>query len=225
MLDFVCWNACRILENGPEQKGTTYQVRYASDAADGGYVYKTFTTRKAAREFLDKGLPEERHHVDAKPELSVRDAIQKWLDVCEYEGREGKDPVAEKTVVNYEWRADIMKRYPWQKQLDEEGPDVVAFRSWLLRNYSRDTAKKVLSSFHSVLLEMGTQGVLKTDPAAGVTIQKSRYDFPLKDPFGRRNSGHGKKRLALRAGRAAAGVCRRLRFFRPRSLQRETHIP
>ena len=162
-------------------KGITYQVRYASDAADGGYVYKTFTTRKAAREFLDEGLPKERHHVDAKPELSVKDAIQKWLDVCEYEGREGKDPVAEKMVVNYEWRADIMKSYPWQKQLGElEGPDVVAFRSWLLRNYSRDTAKKVLSSFHSVLLEMVTQGVLKTDPAAGVTIQKSRYDSPME---------------------------------------------
>lgn len=113
----------------------------------------------------------------------MKEAVQKWLDICEYEGREGKDPVAGKTFENYEWRANIMKTCPWQKQLRElEGPDVVAFRSWLLINYSRDTAKKVLSSFHFVLLEMGTQGVLTTDPAAGVTIQKSRYKSHVEIP-------------------------------------------
>ena len=63
-----------------------------------------------------------------------------------------------------------------------EAPDIVAFRSWLLKNYSRDQAKKALSSFHSVLLEMVTQGVLATDPAARITIQQSRYQEPVEIP-------------------------------------------
>ena len=76
-----------------------------------------------------------------------------------------------------------MKAYEWDKPLQElEAPDIVAFRSWLLKNYSRDQAKKTLSSFHSVLLEMVTQGVLATDPAARITIQQSRYQEPVEIP-------------------------------------------
>jgi len=64
-----------------------------------------------------------------------------------------------------------MKKYEWGKELNElEGPDVIELRSWLLKNYTRDQAKKVLSSFHSVMLEMVSQGVLARDPAAQVTI-------------------------------------------------------
>jgi integrase len=171
------------IRNRTGAKGTTYQVRYASKAADGGYAYKTFDTRKAARAFLDEGLPKHRHASRLKDIVSVPAAIDKWLDVCRYEGREGKDPVGSRTAKNYEWRAEIMKTYDWTKEIHElEGPDIVAFRSWLLSSYSRDTAKKVLSSFHSVLLEMGTQGIIKTDAAAGVTIQKSRYENEVEIP-------------------------------------------
>jgi integrase len=114
---------------------------------------------------------------------SVQDAVQKWLDACKYVGRHGKDPVSPATYINYEYRADIIKTYDWTKNIHEiEGPDVVEFREWLLKNYSRDVAKKVLSSFHSVVLEMNTQGVMTTDPAIGIAIQKSRYDEPVSIP-------------------------------------------
>ena len=137
---------------------------------------------KEARAFLDEGLPKSRH-ISQSENISVGDAVDRWLSICKHEGREGKDPVSPATVVNYEYRAKIIKAYGWTKGIRAlEGPDAVAFRSWLLKNYSRDVAKKALSSFHSVMLEMGTQGLLKTDPVAGVTIQRSRYDAPVEIP-------------------------------------------
>ena len=41
------------------RKGTTYQVRYASKAAKGGYAYATFATLKEARDFLESGEDQE----------------------------------------------------------------------------------------------------------------------------------------------------------------------
>lgn len=163
-------------------KGITYQVRYPSKASKTGYAYKTFANLKEARAFLDDGLPKSRHRALTSTK-SVPSAIQKWLDTCKHEGRQGKDPVSPATYEVYEYRAEIMRAYQWGKDIHElETPDVVAFRSWLVKNYSRDQAKKVLSSFHSVVLEMTSQGVLATDPAAAVTIQQSRYRQPVEIP-------------------------------------------
>jgi integrase len=163
-------------------KGTTYQVRYPSKGTRTGYAYRTFTTLKEARYFAQHDLPKLR--ACKSPEIrSVDQAIQKWLDTCAYEGRQGKDPVSPATVEVYEYRAEIMRLYAWDKELHElESPDIVAFRSWLLKEYSRDQAKKVLSSFHSALLEMVTQGVLAVDPAANLSIQQSRYQEPVSIP-------------------------------------------
>jgi hypothetical protein len=70
--------------------------------------------------------------------------------------------------------ASIMRGYDWGAQLHElEARDLVGFRSWLLKEYTRDQAKRTLSCFHSMLIEMVTQGVLATDPAARITIQRS----------------------------------------------------
>jgi integrase len=65
-----------------------------------------------------------------------------------------------------------MKEYGWPKQVHElEQADIVHFRSWLLENKTRDLARRTLSSFHSVLIEMKLQGCLHDDPAAGITIR------------------------------------------------------
>lgn len=165
------------------KKGTTYLVRYPSKARKCGYEHKSFDTMKEARQFVEQDLSQLKRtprHGDSVP---VEDAIKKWLETCRHEGRQGKDPVSPATAEVYEYRAEIMKAYNWEKALQElEAPDIVAFRSWLLKNYSRDQAKKTLSSFHSVLLEMVTQGVLATDPAARITIQQSRYQEPVEIP-------------------------------------------
>lgn len=165
------------------KKGTTYQVRYPNKATKSGYAYATFDTLKEARAFREDAKARQRALPRSTEIRTVEDGIQKWLDICEYEGRDGKDPVSPATCEIYHSRARIMRAYPWAKMLHElEAPDVVAFRSWLLKNYSRDQAKKVLSSFHSILLEMVTQGVLATDPAAKISIQHSRYKEPVRIP-------------------------------------------
>jgi integrase len=99
------------------------------------------------------------------------------------EGRHGKDAVSPATFEGYEYRADVMRAYAWTKELHElTTPDISAFRSWLLKAFTRDKAQKVLSSFHSVLLEMVAQGVIAVDPAAGVAIKTSRYKKEVAIP-------------------------------------------
>src|SRR6516225_5237437 len=114
---------------------------------------------------------------------TVEQAVQRWLDVCEHEGRDGRDPVSPATLAVYKGCASIMRAYTWEPQLHElQSTDLVAFRSWLLKECTRDQAKRTLSCFHSMLIEMVTQGVLTTDPAARITIQRSRYQEPVEIP-------------------------------------------
>ncbi len=109
---------------------------------------------------------------------TVIQAIDLWLDVCEKIGRDGREQVEPQTLVEYERRARVMKEYDWPKGLQElEPPDIVHFRDWLLRHKSRDLARRTLSSFHSVLIEMKRQGHLRDDPAAGIVIRSGgRYE-------------------------------------------------
>ena len=134
-------------------KGTTYQVRYPSKAAKSGYAYKTFDTRKEALAFREDACAR-LVNVGSGEIRTVAQGIQKWLDICEKEGRNGREPVTRYTLDNYEYRADIVKKYGWNKELHElTKPDIIEFRSWLLESYSRDVAHKVLTSFHSMIME------------------------------------------------------------------------
>lgn len=165
------------------KRGVTYQVRYASRAAKTGYAYKTFDTLKEARAFLESG---DAFKAGATPNrhLSVEEGVRTWIDVCEKEGRGGRDPVTPYTLKTYRYRAGIINDYEWAKPLSElSAPDVVEFRSWLLRNHSRDQARKVLSYFHSMVLELVNRGFLQHDFAAGVRVAAtSRYDEPVTIP-------------------------------------------
>ena len=165
------------------RKGITYQVRYPSKATKSGYAYKTFGTLEEARHWAAQELPKLRQ-TRRTAIREVDQAIDKWLDVCRFEGRKGKGPVSKATLAGYEYRAGIMKQYPWDRELHTlDAPDIVAFRSWLLRTYPRDLARKVLSSFHSMVIEMNEQGIMSHDPALTVTIQgDSRYARPVDIP-------------------------------------------
>lgn len=112
------------------EKGTTYQVRYASKAVKSGYAHKTFSTRKEALAFReDAGA----RSANAAPNADIRTvehAVQKWLNICEKEGRNGREPVTRYTLDNYEYRAEIIKKHAWGKELRElTKPDVIEFRS------------------------------------------------------------------------------------------------
>ncbi|MDX1217363.1 tyrosine-type recombinase/integrase [Sinorhizobium medicae] len=158
-------------------KGITYQVRYSSPAEKSGYAYATFDTLKEARLFTENlgGM----RHTSGGEKLTVAAAVQKWLDTCEKTGRDGREIVEKTTLVEYERRAAVMKAHPWEKKYlhEIESADIVQFRQWLLGTKSRDLARRTLSSFHSVLIEMRLQGFIKDDPAMGITIRSDgRYE-------------------------------------------------
>lgn len=168
------------------KSGTTYQVRYPDPTTRSGYGYESFDTLKEARHFLESGRALERlSRSTAHPEIqSVSDAIDAWLQICEEEGREDRGPVSPSTLDNYTWRANTMKAYAWPCALrDLKQEDVKVFRSWLKRNCKTDQAQKVLSSFHSVLIEMKARSVITTDPAEKVTLRpNAREKEPVKIP-------------------------------------------
>ncbi len=116
------------------------------------------------------------------PEIkTVTQATDRWLKICEKEGLNGREPVTTYTYENYEYRADFIRQYDWDKPLHAlTTPDIVAFRSWLLtQDISRDLAGKVLSTFHSVMKEMTIRGVIPHNVAVGVSIRSdSRYQQP-----------------------------------------------
>ncbi len=139
---------------------------------------------KEARAFLESGNANSTNGPLDSSIRTVPQAVDRWLDVCIREGRDGRDPVTPYTHKLYSYRADIMKEYSWEKPLHElQTPDVVTFRSWLLQNYTRDQSKKVLSSFHSVIKEMALRGHIASNVAAGVSVRTdSRYDQPVEIP-------------------------------------------
>ncbi|MEQ8694496.1 MAG: site-specific integrase [Gammaproteobacteria bacterium] len=165
-------------------KGTTYQVRHPSKTTKSGYAFRSFPTLKEARAFLESGAAQCQRKNTAYPSMSVSEGLKKWLEVCEKEGRDGRDPVTSYTLKIYEYRRSIIEAYNWEHPLNElSAPDVVEFRSWLLRNYSRDQAKKALSSFHSMILEMLKRGYVSHDIAAGICVNSSsRYERPVSIP-------------------------------------------
>ncbi len=165
-------------------KGSTYQVRYPSSATKAGYAYKTFSTLKEARSFLESGSTIASHGVLDPTIQTVGDAVDMWLQICEQEGRDGRDPVTGYTLKGYLRRAEVMKGYRWEKKLSElQTPDIVAFRSWLLQDHSRDLPRRVLTSFHGVLKEMAMRGHVASNVAAGVAIRaESRYDQEVRIP-------------------------------------------
>jgi integrase len=93
-------------------KGITYQVRYPDKASSTGYAYKTFETLKAARDFRESGEAKKIGPVRHGGIITVADGIEKWLQVCEKEGRDGRDPVTAFTLKGYKYRARIINKYP-----------------------------------------------------------------------------------------------------------------
>ncbi|MCY1429197.1 hypothetical protein D9M71_451050 [compost metagenome] len=131
-------------------KGITYQVRYADKSSHTGYSYKTFRTRKEALAFREDAVSRASATKSISGIETVEQAVNKWLDICEKEGLNGREPVTQYTLENYQYRARFITSYSWQKPLHElTPPDIVAFRSWLLRSdVSRSLAGKVCLDAH-----------------------------------------------------------------------------
>lgn len=167
------------------KNGTTYQVRYASSAAQSGYAFKTFSTLKEARGFVESGRTRAGEGVTDRSVKRVPQAVDRWLQICEKEGTDGNEPVTTYTLKLYKYFAGFMKAYPWDKALEElQAPDIVQFRSWLLTNCpSRYVARKTLTYFQTVLNEMVLRGHIGSNVAAGIAIAStSRYEQPVSPP-------------------------------------------
>lgn len=165
-------------------KGTTYQVRYAAPGTKTGYAYKTFETAKEARAFREDARSRSEHHAEREDRVSVAEAIDRWLGVCEKEGRDGRAPVSAATLKYYRYISGIMKAYPWTRPVAAlTKPDLIEFRSWLIREHGRTLAAKTLTYFHAVLAEMASRGVVPFNVCSGVSVRKeSRYDEPVVIP-------------------------------------------
>ncbi len=163
------------------KKGVTYQVRFRGAH---GHEYRTFDTLKEARDFREDSSAQKRVARKGRAVVTVEDGVQKWLDVCEKEGRNGREPVTRYTLKSYEYLAGIINSYDWSTDLAGlTKPDVIQFRSWLLTNYSRDLSHKVLTAFRSTIKELVGRGELAHDMAAGVHVASgSRYDEPVVIP-------------------------------------------
>ena len=153
------------------KKGTTYQVRYPSNASKSGFAFKTFVTLNDARNFA-KMVAHDLLPI-GRPPLPSMKAYRFGSMRVRRKDEAGVGRLPPYTLKTHRYRADIIKAYSWPKPLAElAAPDVVQFRSWLLQNHSRDQARKALSYFHSMVLELVNRGAIHHDFASGVGVSK-----------------------------------------------------
>jgi len=165
------------------KKGVTYQVRYPDKSSKSGYSFATFKAMKEARAFSENSSEWE---CESTSNINtVSDAVDLWLQICEKEGLNGREPVSYYTLKNYEYRAGFIKQYEWEKAPHElTPPDIVGFRSWLLKSdLSRELARKVLASTQSVIKEMTLRGYVPHNVTVGISIRgDSRFNKPVVIP-------------------------------------------
>lgn len=163
-----------------------YQVRFIDKSKKSGFGYRSFEKAKDATQFKAAMELEERSFSPSHDVTNVTQAVELWLKICEKQGTSKRDePVTPYTLQQYRYRGSIITRYAWSKNLQSlTTPDIVQFKDWLLENCaSRDQAKKVLSSFSTVMNEMALRGIVASNIASGVSIRSdSRYEQEVEIP-------------------------------------------
>jgi len=156
-------------------KGPSWQVRF-HDPHSGKIRYKSFSRRKDADAFLSTLSNSDFLHDNDTVLMSV--AADRWLHVCKTTGRKGREPVEASTLRKYEEHAEIIKDLIGGTKLNALKPVTCdRFRDTLLERYSRKYAKKILTSFKSILSQARTDGHLRHDPAENTAILISqRYE-------------------------------------------------
>lgn len=179
------------IEKRVQKTKTSYRVRYWAGRRDANnrrlYEYSPWEDKRyKAQYFLDNLDTQSTDRPAAASKLqSIDEVLDKWLLVCETEGRDGNDTVRLGTLQDYRSRSAVARDYDWQKSVDElTKEDLRLFRGWLLRNMSRDKARRVLSYVGSAFKECCDQGFIQSNPALGVTIKvgksKKKISVPSK---------------------------------------------
>ncbi|WP_417832562.1 tyrosine-type recombinase/integrase [Terasakiella sp.] len=157
------------------KRGVTWQARYR-DKKTGKIRYKSFPRRMDAEAFLVSTHSSDYLH--DSDSTSMADAADRWLEVCTTTGRKGREPVEASTARKYAEHAEIIKEMMGGVMLSQLTPPICnQFRDDLLGHYSRRYAKKILTSFKSILSQARTDEFLKSDPAENTAIILSqRYE-------------------------------------------------
>ncbi len=154
------------------KKGPTWQVRF-NDPNSGVPRYKTFPRRKDADAFL--ATLTRATYVHDSETITVCEAADRWLQVCENTGRKGREPVETSTIKQYRLHARIIKEMIGGTKLNTlTSVSCDRFRDDLLERFSRKYAKKILTSFKSILSQARADGRMLHDPAESTAILISR---------------------------------------------------
>jgi integrase len=157
------------------EMSTAYVVDYSAYSAKKEKVvrcFKTFERKKAAEDFWHSVAgAKSKPSADAR-NVRVRDAAETWFEAVRV-GRSGRLPAEGSTLRQYRTHIDlhIVPELGNDKLSDLTATRVRGFRDHLLKTLSRAMARKVLTSFKSILREAHAHDLMSSNPAAGVSIQ------------------------------------------------------
>lgn len=163
------------------KKGPIYKVHY-KEPLTGKRRAKSFQRQKEAQNFRDN-VPKGEYLHDADT-VTIAEAADKWLEVCQTLGRRGREPVENSTLKPYRRHAKYIKEMIGDVKLTQLDPaSCDQFKNKLLAAFSRPYAKKILTSFKGILSESRTQGWLRSDPAENVRIVLSQRKQPAHEQW------------------------------------------
>ncbi len=163
------------------KKGPIYKVHY-TDPNTGRRRCKNFNRRKDADAFRDSP----KVNRDASPSKhTVDDLAAHWLHVCKHIGRKGREPIALATRHSYERQVVILTQAVIDggnlrlgsclaSRLDENLCKTL--RDYLVQEYKRPYALKILGSFKAVLEQARSDGLMDHAPAEHIYIRASSRD-------------------------------------------------
>ena len=134
---------------------------------------KTFGLKNEARGWLRDAESEVKAgtHTPDSETVTVGEAAEVWYEACRL-GRDGRPPVEPHTLRSYRSHIDhhIVPRVGSVKLNKLTAPAVGTFRDELLGKLSRPMARKVLSSFKSILNEAQARGLVAQNVGKAVKI-------------------------------------------------------
>jgi integrase len=164
-----------------KKRGRRYKVHYV-EPLTGKRRSRVFERSKDAHHFKDNIAKADYLHT--KDTVTVAEAADHWLEVCEKSGRKGREAVEKATLRPYKLHARYIKAMIGGRKLNELSPQVCErFAADLLTNYSRRYARKILTSFKGILSEARTQNWLKSNPTENVRIVLSERARPKHETW------------------------------------------
>tara|TARA_R110002110_G_scaffold407057_1_gene627682 strand:+ start:1121 stop:2314 length:1194 start_codon:yes stop_codon:yes gene_type:complete len=164
-------------------KGKVSKVHY-TDPITGKRRTKSFPRRKDAIVFIES--PKFGAEYGAR-QATFKTAIDNWLETCRLHGRKGREPVAKSTLRQYEGHANILVSAAIPHGSDRivlgdcrlEKLDkslCKSIRLHLIETYSWQYARKLLTSFKSIVAQAREDDLMNHVPEENMFIRKPRRD-------------------------------------------------